>query len=173
MTHRGLHFVLLTVAIIVFACAGVVTMAERNAASSNIHNLGQGLWWAIVTVATVGYGDHYPVTPLGQGIAAFLMLTGIGLLGVLTATFVSYFVGQEVDKSQAEREELRQELAAAKVQRDRFAATLDRLSGRMDELLRRSSGHNLHPRGERANGERPELGQRGTGNASVRPVQGE
>jgi voltage-gated potassium channel len=111
----------------------------------------------MVTVATVGYGDHYPVTPLGQGIAVFLMLTGIGLIGVLTATFASYFVGQEVDKSQAERDELRQELPAAKMDRDRFAATLDRLSGQMDELLRRSSGHNLLPMDERPNGKLPEL----------------
>jgi voltage-gated potassium channel len=146
MTHRGLHFVLLTVGVIVFACAGIVTFAERNASGSNIHNLGQGLWWAMVTVATVGYGDHYPVTPLGQGVAVFLMLTGIGLIGVLTATFASYFVGQGVDKSDAEREELRQELVAARVERDRMAARLDRLSEQMDELLRRSSSSPVRQR---------------------------
>jgi voltage-gated potassium channel len=106
MTHKGLHFVLLTVAIIIFACAGLVTIAERDAPGSSIHNLGQGLWWAMVTVTTVGYGDRAPVTPLGQGLAVFLMLAGIGLLGVLTATFASYFVGQDLDKNQAEREEL-------------------------------------------------------------------
>jgi voltage-gated potassium channel len=145
MTHRGLHFVLLAVGIIIFACAGIVTFAERNAAGSNIHNLGQGLWWAMTTVTTVGYGDHYPVTPLGQGIAVFLVLAGIGRIGVLTATFASYFVGQEVDKSQAEREELRQELATAKVDRDRMATKLDQLSAQMDDLLRRSSGHDLRP----------------------------
>lgn len=138
MTHRGLHFVLLTVAIIIFACAGLVTVAERNAAGSNIHNLGQALWWSAVTVATVGYGDKYPVTPMGQGIAVFLMLAGIGLIGVLTATFASYFVGQDLGKAQVERDELRQELAAAKVERDRLTAKLDGLSGQMEELLRRT-----------------------------------
>jgi voltage-gated potassium channel len=91
-----------------------------------------------VTVATVGYGDHFPVTPLGQGVAVFLMLTGIGLLGVLTATFASYFVGQDLDKTQAEREELRQELATAKAERDSMATKLDLLSAQMDELLRRT-----------------------------------
>ena len=113
MTHKGLHFVLLTVGIIIVACAALVTVAERNAPGSNIHDFGQGLWWAVVTVATVGYGDHFPVTPLGQGLAVFLMLAGIGLLGVLTATFASYFVGQDLDKTQAEREELRLELASS------------------------------------------------------------
>lgn len=139
ITHRSLHFVLLAVGIIVFVCAGLVTIAERNAHGSNIHNLGQGLWWAIVTVTTVGYGDRYPVTPLGQGLAVFLMLAGIGLLGVLTATFASYFVGQDLDKAKAERGELRQELEEARLDRDRLETKLDALSAQMGELLRRTS----------------------------------
>jgi hypothetical protein len=136
MTHRGLHFVLLTVAFIIFACAGLVTIAERNAPGSNIHDLGQGLWWAMVTVATVGYGDRCPVTPFGQGTAVLLMLAGIGLIGVLTATFASYFLGQDEDKAKAERDELLARLEAARVERDRLSAKLDRLSEPMEELLR-------------------------------------
>lgn len=98
MTHKGLHFVLLAVVLIVFASAGLVTIAERSTKGANIHDFGQGLWWAIVTVTTVGYGDRYPVTPFGQGVAVALMLVGIGLLGVLTATVASYFVDQKTDK---------------------------------------------------------------------------
>lgn len=98
MTHKGVHFVLLAVGVIVFACAGLVTIAERTAKGSNIHDFGQGLWWAITTVTTVGYGDRYPVTPLGQGVAVVLMLVGIGLIGVLTATVASFFVDQKTDK---------------------------------------------------------------------------
>jgi len=97
MTHKGIHYVLLVVAVIVFASAGLVTIAERSAKGSNIHDFGQGLWWAIVTVTTVGYGDRYPVTPFGQGIAVVLMLVGVSLIGVLTATVASYFVEQQTD----------------------------------------------------------------------------
>jgi voltage-gated potassium channel len=103
-THNGLHFVVLTVAVLVFVSAGLVTVAERHARGANIHDFGQGLWWAIVTVTTVGYGDRYPVTPFGQGVAVFLMLVGIGLLGVLTATIASYFV-QEKRRPMEERME--------------------------------------------------------------------
>jgi hypothetical protein len=71
-------------------------------------------------------------------VAVFLMLAGIGLLGVLTATFASYFVGQDLDKAQADREGLRQELTAAKADRDRLATKLDLLSAQMGELLRRT-----------------------------------
>jgi voltage-gated potassium channel len=55
-THRGLHFVLLAVGLIVFACAGLVLSFEADAPGSNIHNFGDAIWWAIVTVTTVGYG---------------------------------------------------------------------------------------------------------------------
>jgi voltage-gated potassium channel len=100
LTHNGFHFVVLSAGVIVFACAGLVTFAERHARGANIHDFGQGIWWAIVTVTTVGYGDRYPVTPFGQGIAVVLMLVGIGLIGVLTATVASYFVQEKTDETE-------------------------------------------------------------------------
>jgi voltage-gated potassium channel len=135
VTHQGLHFVLPAIALIIFASAGVVTIAERRVHGSSIHNLGDGLWWAFVTVATVGYGDASPVTPVGRGIAVFLMLAGIGLIGIPTATVASYFVGQNTEKTRAEREEMRQELAEASAERDQLTAKLDQLSEQMDQIL--------------------------------------
>ena len=58
-----------------------------------------------MTITTVGYGDMHPVTAAGQGIAVVLMITGIGLLGVLTATFASYFVEQKTDIEKSELNE--------------------------------------------------------------------
>jgi voltage-gated potassium channel len=97
LTHNGFHFVVLAAGVLVFVCAGLVTFAERNAHGANIHDFGQGLWWAIVTVTTVGYGDRYPVSAFGEGVAVLLMLTGIGLIGTLTATVASYFVQEKTD----------------------------------------------------------------------------
>jgi len=51
-----------------------------------------GIWWAVVTVTTVGYGDLYPTNVTGRLIAIVLMFTGIGFLAVLTATISSRFV---------------------------------------------------------------------------------
>ena len=69
-----------------------VVEAETN---KSITSLGDALWWAVVTATTVGYGDVSPVTLEGRLIAVFLMFTGIGVIGVFTATVASYFFEQE------------------------------------------------------------------------------
>ena len=102
LTHHGLHFVLLAVLALVVVGAAVELAFERHAPGANIHNYGDALWWAIVTVTTVGYGDKYPVSAGGRGVAVVLMLTGIGLVGVLSATVASYFVGRQSDQDMAE-----------------------------------------------------------------------
>lgn len=73
--------------------------AEQHAAGANIRNIGDAMWWAVTTITTVGYGDHYPVTASGKVIAAALMLTGIGLLGVITASVAAWFIGAEEDEA--------------------------------------------------------------------------
>jgi voltage-gated potassium channel len=118
LMHHGLHFVLLAVLALVVVGAAVELAFERHSPGANIHNYGDALWWAIVTVTTVGYGDKYPVSAGGRGVAVVLMLTGIGLVGVLSATVASYFVGQQSNQDMAE---LHRRL-------DRIEATLQRLA---------------------------------------------
>ena len=137
LSHKGLHFVLLTVAMIIFASAGLVMIAERSAPSGNIHNFGQGLWWAVVTVTTVGYGDHYPVTAFGQGVAVVLMIVGISLIGILTATVASYFVGQDLDRDKTDRAMLKAELEQSRADRENLSLKLDVLQAQLAELLNR------------------------------------
>jgi voltage-gated potassium channel len=59
---------------------------------SNIKNFGDGLWWAMTTVTTVGYGDKFPVTTEGRFLAVALMIMGISLVGVITASVAAWFV---------------------------------------------------------------------------------
>lgn len=99
LTHHGLHFVLLATTVILFVGAGVEYFLEHNAKGANIHSFGGALWWAIVTMTTVGYGDRYPVTSGGRGVAIVLMFIGIGLVGVVSATITSFFIEQEKDPS--------------------------------------------------------------------------
>ncbi|KQR52244.1 hypothetical protein ASF88_11845 [Leifsonia sp. Leaf336] len=63
---------------------------ERYAAGSNIRSFGDSLWWACVTMATVGYGDYYPVTVTGRLLAVILMIGGVAIVGTASATIVSY-----------------------------------------------------------------------------------
>lgn len=68
--------------------------AERGAPGGGIGTFWDALWWSVVTVTTVGYGDISPVTLEGRFTAALLMLGGIALLGVVTATVASWLVQQ-------------------------------------------------------------------------------
>jgi voltage-gated potassium channel len=69
-----------------------ITQAERNAPNGNIESIWDGLWWALTTITTVGYGDRYPTTTEGRLIALGLMLLGISLLGVISATLAAWFI---------------------------------------------------------------------------------
>lgn len=86
---------------LVFAGSLGVYEAERNAVGSNIVEFSDALWWAAVTVFTVGYGDLYPVTLEGRFIAVLLMMGGVAMLSVLTANFASYFLRQARSGHQA------------------------------------------------------------------------
>jgi len=82
---------------VAYISAVQITITERGVDGSNIKNFGDGLWWAITTVTTVGYGDRYPTTTEGRFIAIALMIMGISLMGVITASVAAWFVkmGQE------------------------------------------------------------------------------
>ncbi len=63
----------------------------------DVRNLGDGLWWALVTITTVGYGDITPVTTLGRVVASSLMLLGLGLIATITAIVSAKFIQNFVD----------------------------------------------------------------------------
>lgn len=104
--------------LLVFSGALAITDAERGAPESNIGGFADGLWWAIVSVTTVGYGDRYPVTAQGRLVAVGLMIAGIALLGTVTATFAAWFVARVNEMSDSDNNvavqvaALRAELAA-------------------------------------------------------------
>jgi voltage-gated potassium channel len=64
--------------------------AERDAKGANITSFGDSVWWACVTMATVGYGDYYPITIMGRVLAVILMVGGVAIVGTATGTLVSY-----------------------------------------------------------------------------------
>lgn len=100
-----------------------VTDAERGQQGATISNLGDGLWWALTTMTTVGYGDMVPVTASGRIVGAIVMIGGVGLLGIVSATIASWLVGRASDSSlrqerptRSEVEDLSKEVAALRRQ---------------------------------------------------------
>jgi voltage-gated potassium channel Kch len=83
----------------------LMTIVDRH----DFPTIGGGLWWAVQTVTTVGYGDKVPESTTGRILAAIVMLQGIGLVTVITAAITSSFVGRQRARSDsaAASEELR------------------------------------------------------------------
>ncbi|WP_138413969.1 potassium channel family protein [Sinomonas gamaensis] len=99
---RLLAYVVGSATMLLYCGALAVLDAEENTAGANIRSFPDALWWAFTTVTTVGYGDRYPVTDVGRAAAIVLMLAGIAVLGVVTASIASWLV-EAVAKETAER----------------------------------------------------------------------
>jgi voltage-gated potassium channel len=78
--------------LLIYVASLAVLDAERDRPGTNINSFGNAVWWAVTTVTTVGYGDLYPVTITGRVVAALLMIGGISLIGVVTASIASWIV---------------------------------------------------------------------------------
>jgi voltage-gated potassium channel len=130
--------------LLVFTGALAVLDAERGQPGATITTFGRALWWATVTITTVGYGDYAPITAQGKVIAAGLMLGGITLLGVVTASIASWFVehiqGSE-ERHQREEASLREELGAVRAELAEVRAALAELRGASGNGSGAMNGH--------------------------------
>lgn len=116
--YRGLvragrpdYLLVYAVALVVISSTLVTTLEQDT--SSNLTTFSDALWWSIVTITTVGYGDITPESPAGRVIAIVLMLGGIGLFGALTANLASMFTKHE-DSTTTQIEELIEEVRSLK-----------------------------------------------------------
>lgn len=96
--------------VLVGALAGLD--AERGSDDANITAYGDAVWWAIATITTVGYGDHFPVTATGRTVSGGLMVAGIALLGTVTAAFASWLIERVTDQAEVEQVATRQDVEA-------------------------------------------------------------
>lgn len=113
--------------LLIFGALAVLEV-ERDAPGASIRSLDDALWWAFTTMTTVGYGDMAPTTGLGRVLAVGLMLSGIALLGVVTANIAAWFIARfEKDEDAERRHTAALEALTAEVRALRSEVT--RLSG--------------------------------------------
>ena len=119
MALRGRIAVYVSSSVLVLILIGSLAIldAERHAPGATITTYPKALWWTVVTITTVGYGDYSPITPTGRVIALAIMLAGIALIGVVTATLASWIVDEvsaeeqrSADITRAQVDELNQRL---------------------------------------------------------------
>jgi voltage-gated potassium channel len=145
-----------TIGLVGFVAALTVLEAERDAPEASITTFGEAVWWTITTISTVGYGDRYPVTFEGRLVAATLMIAGIALLGVVTASIAAWFVdnvrrageqvSEDVEQVGEDVEQVEADVEATQVQLAEVLAELRSISARLDALERgRGGGPTTHP----------------------------
>ena len=110
------------------ALAVTVGVVVRLVAPGDFHSVGEGIWWAIVTLATVGYGDVVPTTPWGRVVGSVAIIFGVTFLAFLTATVTSLFVSSEQREAAAREDERRV------IQEEETRALLRELISRLDAL---------------------------------------
>jgi voltage-gated potassium channel Kch len=124
-------------AVVVLAGGSAVWRLEGERPGSTFHSWGDGIWWALTTMTTVGYGDHVPETTPGRFVAAWIMIMGVAVLGAVAAVvaliFASAVASREERILQAEGRTLEAHLEA------RLDALDARLAGIEDRLERRTA----------------------------------
>lgn len=143
-------------ATMILATAVMELDVERTAAKANITTFSDALWWAVSTITTVGYGDHYPVTAPGRAIGIVLMIVGVGIFGVVAASAATWFItaSQEED---------------SRHQADKIAALTDEITALRQAIVelsahsgegRRDSERQLRRQPTSATGRRPRASPR-------------
>jgi voltage-gated potassium channel len=97
-------------ALLLLTLASISILHVETDAASNIKTAEDAIWWALTTITTVGYGDHYPVTTEGRFVAGILMCAGVGLFGMFSGFLASWFVAPEAKQGQQDLDALRQEI---------------------------------------------------------------
>ena len=112
-------------ALVTATLAVVVGVVMRSIDPKDFHSVGEAIWWAIVTLATVGYGDVVPHSPWGRVLGSVVIIFGVTFLAFLTATVTSLFVSSE------QREAAKLADAAEKAREREIEAKLDEISRRL------------------------------------------
>jgi voltage-gated potassium channel len=137
LTRNNLGLTILAAWIFVF-CAGVV----MTAIEPGFKNIEEGIWWAWVTVTTVGYGDVVPVTTGGRLLAGLVMLVGLGIFSLITANFSAFFVTREELKLVRKEEQVLEKEVQVLVSEQKILEHLQKIEHRLHTLEKEITNKN-------------------------------
>lgn len=133
-------------ALLILIAALSMLDAERHAPGAHITTFPDALWWAATTVTTVGYGDTFPVTGTGRLVAAALMVVGISLVSIITATIAAWFLDQTHEAATAERADLAERLQKVEAILAEIHAAV--IGGGPELPVRTTNGQHATPTGQ-------------------------
>ena len=135
---RVIIYTAFSVFLLIYVASLAMLEAERGQEGSVINSFGDAVWWSIATVTTVGYGDLSPVTAVGRVVAVFLMIGGISLVGVVTATLASWVIDRVADENSASA-------AATTAQIEQLRGDMQQRIDALTDELKRLNGGAPHP----------------------------
>lgn len=124
---NGLLYIFYLNSFIVLVGSSILSVVEEKSFSDC-------LWWALVTVTTVGYGDIVPVSLFGKWLAVLLMLVGIGTIGMLTSALTNFFVKENPDE-QIKLDKLQDELSSQRILLEKQSEKIEELHRMIQDLL--------------------------------------
>jgi voltage-gated potassium channel len=125
---------LLVAMILILAAASVlILLVESAEPNANIQTAEQAIWWALVTISTVGYGDFYPVTTVGHIIGGLVIISGVSFFGVISGYMASVFVAPD----EQERNEAQEAQEAHKAEiNTKLELALERMEQNQQQMLK-------------------------------------
>ncbi|NCG02301.1 MAG: hypothetical protein GWP22_02395 [Actinomycetales bacterium] len=125
--------IFVTILMLEFGSMGMLAI-EPQSPDANITTAQDALWYLVVTLSTVGYGDQYPVTTEGRLLGAFIILTGVGIFGTLTGYLANFFLSpKKKQKPQDELSDIRSQLHAIKALSAQQQDAIARLEKSLDK----------------------------------------
>jgi len=130
---RWLTLVTVVTVSVVFVGGTLAWLAERDAPGSNLRHWGDCVWWAVTTLATVGYGEHFPVTLRGRLVAVVIMAIGVAVIGAVAAVVAFAFASRLTTRIEAAVQHM-------ETQVEQVEAEMETVSERMDDDRRPRGG---------------------------------
>ena len=144
-THNTFVTVAAIFCMVVMGGSVSILNLEKGYEGSNIKTPSDALWWSVVTLTTVGYGDRYPVSDNGRIVAAILMTVGVGLFGTFTGFVASMFVEPDIKREENQVNALAKEIRALRLEMQAVDAKLNRTNRSLSRHRKKKRGD---PKGE-------------------------